>query len=111
MVSILKSVRRLLGQPQRVPPGRAFISYSYQDAAALTLLKSLLPRAVQPEPFPPIVVSPEEMVSNDLLEAIRRCRSLIYIDTPASRRSPWVTLERDYARRTGMPVYAFVSTS
>lgn len=107
MTFIQTVLRRFRGKGRGVPPGRAFISYSYQDAAALELLEARLPGKVEPRPFPPISVSPQEMVSNKLLSAIRDCRSLIYIDTPVSRRSRWVTLERDYARRTGMPIYAF----
>jgi hypothetical protein len=47
------------------------------------------------------------MVSEDLLATIRRCDSLVYFKTPASDASPWVTLERDYALRSGLNVLSF----
>jgi hypothetical protein len=47
------------------------------------------------------------MVSNDLIEAIRNCDSLIYLKGGASDRSPWVTLERNYALQSKIDVYYF----
>jgi hypothetical protein len=94
----------------KIPHGRAFISYSYKDKIALDQLKLDLPNGVNAAPFPPITVSPAKMVSNDLIDAINNCNLLIYINTPNARNSRWVAMERDYARRVGLPVYSYVPT-
>jgi hypothetical protein len=92
----------------KLPSGPAFISYAYQDEEALEQLKNILRAfSVTPFPFPPINVAPSEMVSNDLIDSIKDCRSLIYIDTRNSKDSRWVTLEREYARRSGKLVFSY----
>jgi hypothetical protein len=47
------------------------------------------------------------MISNHLLKAIDGCHCLTHLCGPASKKSPWVTLERDYALRSGKPVFSF----
>jgi hypothetical protein len=47
------------------------------------------------------------MVSDKLLEAIRACDGLIYLQGGASGESFWVAMERDYALRMGKPVYGY----
>lgn len=101
--------------PKRSPfkglklPKKLFISHSYKDAGSRERLLKLLPRSVEPFIFPPIVVSPEKMVSDNLLDAIRDCDGLIYLLGGASSESFWVALERDYALRVGKCVFAFDS--
>jgi len=93
---------------KKLPSGRAFISYAYQDEEALEQLNNVLQTySVTPKPFPPINVAPSEMISNELIDSIMDCRSLIYIDTPNAQGSRWVTLEREYARRSGKPVFLY----
>lgn len=88
-------------------PSKCFISHSYKEHMHIELLK----RTAHPETefyiFPPIDVTPEEMVSNELLKAIDSCNSLTYLTGPDSKKSPWVTLERDYALRNSKPVFCF----
>lgn len=74
-------------------------------------LLALLPPNVEPFIFPPIVVAPEEMISDKLLGAVRECDGLIYLKDGASEQSFWVALERDYALRQGKPVFAFDAVS
>lgn len=89
------------------PTGQTFISYAYGDDGAARALEQIeLPAAIL-EFFEPIEVPPYQMVSEKLVSAIQACDSLIYIDTPKSRHSPWVTLETDYARRNSKPVFRF----
>ena len=91
----------------RRPRGPTFVSYAYDDRAGLQRLKDLALTDTELRPFAPIAVSPSEMVSNELLSAINACPSFIFINTPASRASRWVTLETDYARRIGKFVFSF----
>jgi hypothetical protein len=70
------------------------------------LIKALSDHA-EPVVFPPITVQPENMVSNEILPAIRSCDSLAFIAGGKSEESYWVALERDYARRAGLKVYAY----
>jgi hypothetical protein len=88
-------------------PRKCFISHSYKDAEARQALLMQLPRAVEPFVFPPITVSPEQVVSNKLLDAIRACDGLIYLQGGASVESFWVALERDYALRLGKPAFRY----
>jgi hypothetical protein len=62
---------------------------------------------VEPVVFPPMLVPIDQLVSNPILEQIRGCHGLIYLDSPASNESFWVTMERDYAARQDKPVYRF----
>ena len=94
-------------KPARHPHGRTFVSYAYKDAAALAQLKELHLAGIQLRPFSPISVRPSQMVSTRLLSAIHACSSFIHVDTPNARRSRWVVLETDYARRIGKAVFAF----
>ena len=89
-------------------PQKCFISHSYKDAGARERLLAQLPKGVEPFVFPPIVVFPEEMVSNKLLDAINACSGLIYLQGGASTQSFWVALERDYALRQRKPVFRYV---
>ena len=99
----------LLSRLRRRPRGVAFVSYSYRDEAALRELRSVKPRKLELNPFPPITVPPSEMVSTELLAAIADCDCLIVIGTENSSRSPWVSIETDYARRIGKQIFVFRS--
>lgn len=88
-----------------------FISHSYDDEDLPPLVRAKLPPPAELVIFPPVKVAPDETISGRLLERIRACRSLVWIDTENGRGSPWVTLERDYARRAGLEVYRFDGTS
>ena len=87
-------------------PESCFISHAYADVAACRWLIDVLPTGVRPVLFPPIVVAPEQLVSNSLIEAILECDALIYLQDDVSARSFWVAFERDYALRSGKQVFA-----
>jgi hypothetical protein len=87
-------------------PRKCFVSHSYKDAETCERLLAKLPENVEPLLFPPIMVHPEELVSNDLISAILNCDGLIYLDGGNSARSFWVAFERDNAIRTGKLVFA-----
>jgi hypothetical protein len=90
-------------------PARCFISHSYLDAdlGYIDRLRAKLPSHVTPYVFPPIKVPPEQRVSDDLVKAVLSCPGLIYIDSPNSAESVWVSFERDLALRNRLPVFAF----
>jgi len=104
---IIGKIRRATRRNNEVPRGKCFVSFSYDDEAAVDRLQEKLAGRADLFKFPPIQVPPEEMVSNELLRSIRRCHSLIYLIGGESSMSPWVTLERDYALRSGLNVYYF----
>lgn len=85
-----------------------FISHSYADAGACDLLIANLPSGIEPIMFPPITVSPNELVSADLLTSISACDGLIYLEGGHSDQSFWVAFERDFALRTGKRVLSSV---
>ena len=88
-------------------PAKCFISHSYADTAARERLLRILPASVEPLIFPPIQAKPDEFVSKPLIEAILACDGLIYLRGGASDRSFWVAFERDYALRSGKPVFCY----
>jgi hypothetical protein len=90
-------------------PGEYFISHSYKDSDIVESLLKKLPLWMKPYVFPPIKVKPDQMVSNSLMNAIRRCSGLIYLEEGKSASSFWVAMERDYAFRLGKRVYSFNS--
>ena len=92
-------------------PKKVFISHSYKDSEVRKQLLQFLPKNVEPYIFPPIVVSPEQMVSNNLIDAILACDGLIYLQGGSSSQSFWVAFERDYALRAGRPVFAYEPTT
>lgn len=94
--------------PRRIfRPARYFVSHSYRDAAARTLLVSLLPKRVRPFIFQQIDVTPDQRVSDDLVDAVNRSHGLVYLKGGASAASFWVAFERRMALRAGKPVVAF----
>jgi hypothetical protein len=93
-------------------PTKCFISHAYADAAARERFIGSLPEKVSPLVFEPIRAKPHEFVSNPLIEAIRGCEGLIYLRGGASDQSFWVAFERDYALRSGKPVFCYdINTS
>jgi hypothetical protein len=92
-------------------PGQYFISHSYKDALIVEALKGILPSRMTPVVFPPIKVNPDQVVSNPIMDAIRKCDGLIYIKGEASDKSFWVAMERDYALRLKKRVYSFDAIS
>lgn len=104
---VFRRIRRALRRDRRLPYGRCFVSLAYDDEPAIERLRERVRGRARLTVFPPITVPPEQMVSNDLLRAIRECDTLVYLKGGRSARSPWVTLERDYALRSGMDVYGF----
>lgn len=93
-------------------PEKCFISHSYADAAARERFISNLPGGVTPFVFPPIQAKPHEFVSKPLVQAILDCEGLIYFRGGASDKSFWVAFERDYALRSGKPVFCYdIATS
>lgn len=89
-------------------PGQCFISHAYNDEVALAAcMQRRLPHGWQAFVFPPLTVTPDEAVSERLVDAIRAADGLIHLATPLSRASFWVGFERSMAARLGKPVYAF----
>ena len=70
-----------------------------------------LPPQVSPYIFPPISASPLEFVSSTLIGAILACDGLIYLNEGFSSHSFWVAFERDYALRTGKPVFSYTPST
>ena len=104
MSAILNRLRRLL--PTALPR-RCFISHAYTDRKHLNDLLAALPDYVSPLIFPPIDVTPDQRVSDDLVKSILDCDGLIYIRSALSTASFWVNFEKDYARRSHKIVYAY----
>ena len=90
-------------------PDACFISHAYKDAemGVIEQLRQRLPRRVQPFIFPPINVSPDQRVSDDLVAAILSQQGLIHVVGPNSSSSVWVNFERDYALRAGRAVFSY----
>lgn len=88
-------------------PASVFISHAYLDVAAKERLLGLIPEHVRSVVWPPRERDPREAVSDGIVEQIRQCEGLIYIDGAYSEDSIWVNFEKDYARRSGRRVFAF----
>jgi hypothetical protein len=86
---------------------RYFIAHSYKDEEQLSSLRGGLPAWMDPIVFPPIIVSPEEAVTDSLVSAITGCDGLIYLTGEASRASFWPNFERRFAQRLYKPVFAY----
>jgi hypothetical protein len=106
VLNILNRLRRLM--PGALPR-RCFISHAYADQEHLNDLLSALPGYVCPLIFPPIHVTPDQRVSDDLVKAILGCDGLIYVRSALSIARFWVIFERDYALRSRKLVYAYGS--
>lgn len=92
---------------KRPGPRSCFISHSYGDQSTLTAcLKRRFPNGWQPYVFPAIE-TPQQAISEHLIEALTACDGLVYLRAPASLASFWVGFERNMAARLGKPVYAF----
>jgi TIR domain len=87
-------------------PKKCFISHAYADARACDRLIASLPSGIDARIFPPITVSPDQFVSNQLIQSLIECDGLIYLKGGASARSFWVAFERDYALRAGKQVFS-----
>jgi len=87
-------------------PKKCFISHAYADARARDELIANLPSDIDARVFPPITVSPDQFVSNRLIQSLTECDGLIYLKGGASERSFWVAFERDYALRSGKQVFS-----
>ena len=87
-------------------PKKCFISHAYADAGARDQLIASLPSDIDARVFPPITVSPDQFVSNQLIQSLTECDGLIYLKGGASERSFWVAFERDYALRSGKQVFS-----
>jgi hypothetical protein len=87
-----------------------FVSHAYDDSELLDSLKGKLWWWMHPVIFPATQVPVDQLVSNPILQRIRECHGLIFLETPKSRASFWVSMERDYAIRQGKPVYALDPT-
>ena len=53
------------------------------------------------------MVTAEQRVSDDLVDAILRCDGLIYVQSENTSKSLWVNFEKDFALRNGRPVFRF----
>jgi hypothetical protein len=87
-------------------PRKCFISHAYHDAKVRDRLIASFPPHVEPFVFPPITVSPDQLVSTPLIEALLACDGVVYLRGGASDASFWVAFERDYALRAGKPVFS-----
>jgi len=87
--------------------GKCFVSHSYRDTEKKQLLLRALPSHVKQFCFPEIKVTPDQMVTNDLIRSILDCEAVIYINGGLSAQSFWVAFERDFAKRAKIPVFAF----
>jgi hypothetical protein len=92
-------------------PKKCFVSHSYRDAENKRLLLNALPSHVQPFVFPAIMVTPDQMVTNDLIRSILECDGVVYINGGLSAQSFWVAFERDFAKRANLPVFEFDPTT
>lgn len=81
------------------------MSHAYADEDRRSDLLRSLPSQVESVVFPPMAASPEEAVSDRLVDALLGCDGLIYLTGGASDRSFWVAFERDYALRAGKRVF------
>lgn len=88
-------------------PRRVFVSHAYRDKNELRALQTTLPKATQLVVFEQLPPNPGAPVSTEIIEAMRRCKGLVYLGGGASQRSRWVEFEKDYAARLGLPVFAF----
>jgi len=86
---------------------RCFISHKTGDPALDACLIRPLPKKATHVVFERIDETSEVGVVSPLMDAIRDCDMLAYLDTPVSLGSPWVGMERTYAARIGKPVFAF----
>ena len=86
---------------------RWFVSHSYEDDHYLPYLREVLPEKVVPVIFPPIDVPVTQFVSDQILDAVEGCKCLVFLDTVASKKSFWVALEIEHAKRQHRPVYRF----
>ncbi len=87
-------------------PKKCFISHAYADARACDRLIASLPSGIDARVFPPITASPDQFVSNKLIQSLIECDGLIYLKGGASAGSFWVAFERDYALRAGKQVFS-----
>lgn len=92
-------------------PKKCFVSHSYRDTENKQLLRRALPSHVAPFCFPEIKVTPDQMVTNDLIRSILDCEGVIYINGGLSAQSFWVAFERDFAKRAKIPVFEFDPTT
>jgi len=84
-----------------------FVSHSYEDTPYLAHLREALPKRIVPVIFPPIDVPVTEFVSDRILDAVEDCKCLVFMDTAVSKRSFWVPLEIEHAKRQKRTVYRF----
>ncbi len=92
---------------ERPGPRSCFISHSYGDQTTLSAcLERRFPNGWRPYVFPPLE-TPQQAISEHLIDAVTACDGFVYLDTPTSRGSFWVGFERNLAARLGKPVYAF----
>lgn len=85
-----------------------FISHSYKDTDVRRVIQAL-PRGVRPIVFPPIDLSPSEFVSEHLIAALDRAKSVLVVDSPSSRQSFWVAFERHYAMQRRKRLFRYDS--
>lgn len=87
---------------------RCFISHGTGDPAVEALKTRQLPLNAEPFLFPRIAEREDIGITAPLMEAIRDCDLLVYINTDKSLSRYYVGFERSYAARIGKPVYAYV---
>ena len=70
-------------------------------------LRRSLPDDVEIVIFPRLEPEPKQAVSNEIIPKILDCPGLIYLTGGASKKSFWVSFERDYALRSSRQVFAY----
>ncbi len=88
-------------------PTHVFISHSYADKDALTVLRATLPDYGKAIIFEPIAVPPSDYVSEKLISGVLGAEGFIFIDSAASRASFWTAFERDLAERNRKQMFRF----
>jgi hypothetical protein len=99
--------RRAFRVPSELPK-KCFVSHAYRDTDALrSLTNRLLESGREPYIFPPISVTPDQMVSAQLIREVLGHEGFIFLKEGNSAQSFWVAFERDIALRAGKKVYSF----
>lgn len=83
-----------------------FISYSSQDRTTAALLLHFLDSLGIPHWVDSKQIDLGESLKPQILSGLSRSTAVLYLETPASRVSPWVKFELSRARAFSMPIMA-----
>jgi hypothetical protein len=88
-----------------------FISYSWQDRPTAALLSHLFDQQGVPHWVDSKQLDLRRPLRPQILAALLRASAVAYLDTSASRVSPWVSFELSQAHACSIPVIAIASRS